>query len=233
MPVGKFQGPIVPPPISPALNEKEQAKVKSEAARQSASDAARLASRAGFQRTPGAARKGLAVGDSSRAPIPLPEDDLDNAEWGQERLDSAQGSLSMAGTQFEECQKSEGPMAEAMTASSFLPTEEGVAELQLLADRPAPEPLPMDEVSTSVSRFFHIELTDKVPIGQRILAAGLVVAGEAGSVEAGASGLNEQKLASGLQRVTQRSNQAVGEAQRMNRGIDKERSVQRTFVFKR
>jgi hypothetical protein len=49
----------------------------------------------------------------------------------------------------------------------------------------------------------------------------------------GEGSLNEKKLAKGLQKVTERGNQAVGEAQRMNKGIDRELNVQRTFVFKR
>ncbi len=114
-----------------------------------------------------------------------------------------------------------------------MPTEADVERLDELAKREAPEPVLLEEASSSVERLFHIPLPAEVPAGHRMVAMGLVVAGEKESVHVEKGGLNEQKLAHGMQRVTERSNQAVGEAQRMSKGISKELSVQRTFVFKR
>ena len=125
-------------------------------------------------------------------------------------------------------------MAEALVGSSFLPTEQDVQRMEALAAREAPEPVPLDDAQSNVERLFNIPLGDEeVPVGHKVVAVGLVVAGETESVEVDKGGLNEQKLAGGVQKVTEKSNQAVGEAQRMSKGIHRELSVQRTFVFKR
>ncbi len=221
-------------PQAPTLQEKEAQQVQQpQRGRISAQDAARIAQQAGFQR--GAHKKGkLDIGDSSHAPIPLPGDDVDTEQWSAEKLDGAQESLAMAGAQFGEiAHGGEAGLADAVAGSSFLPTEEGTQRLEDLAKRQAPEPIPMDEVSTNVERLFQIKLGEAVPLGHKVLATGLVVAGEAGSVDVGAGGINEKKLAGGLKKVTERGNQAVGEAQKMSKGINKELSVQRTFVAKR
>lgn len=199
-------------------------------------DQARIASQAGFQRTHRKkGKKGLDIGDSSRSPIPLPDDDVDEETWTSERLDGAQKNLGLASSQFAEVAELDGEtsVAEVAVGASFLPTEDSVAQLEDLAKRPAPEPIPMDEVTTNVERLFSIKLDEEVPLGHKVLATGLVVAGESGSVDVGKGSLDEKKLAKGLQQVTERGNQAVGEAQRMNKGIDRELNVQRTFVFKR
>lgn len=220
------------------LNEKEASKVQQQnvQGKMSAQDAARIAQQAGFQRAQKKTGKGIDLGDSSRSPIPIPDDENDTELWTPERLESAQENLSMAGAQFAEVAQGgvDGPsIGEAVVASSFMPTEQGVEKLQLLADRPAPEPLPMDEVTTNVRAFFNIELGEDVPPGQKMLVTGLVVAGEAGSVEVNDGKVNEQRLAKGLQEVANRSNQAVGEAQKMSKGVSRELNLQRTFVFKR
>jgi len=36
-----------------------------------------------------------------------------------------------------------------------------------------------------------------------------------------------------LRKVTEKGNQSVGQAQKMNKGIDQQLNLQRTFVFKR
>src|SRR5437867_11884265 len=94
-------------PQAPALQEKEAAKVQQEQrARISAQDAARVAQQAGFQRTQ--KRSALAIGDSSHAPIPLPEDDVDPDAWSPEGLDGTQENLTLAGSQFGEVARAEG-----------------------------------------------------------------------------------------------------------------------------
>ncbi len=232
--VGPGAGPIQPQ--KPGLNQTEAGKVKQQQAQKvSAQDAARLAQQAGFQRTQKKqGKRGLDIGDSSRAPIPLPDDETDTDVWSPDRLDNAQENLTLATTQFDEASKAESaPMAESVVSSSFLPTEEGVQKLQLLAERPAPQPIALDEATTSVKNLFNIELGDEVSVGHKVLATGLVVAGEAGSVAVDKGRLDEKRLASGVQKVTERSNQAVGEAQKMSKGVNRELNLQRTFVFKR
>jgi hypothetical protein len=198
-------------------------------------DAARIAQQAGFQRLGTSKKRNFDVGDSSRSPIPIPDENEDDV-WTQERLDSAQENLMMASAQFAEAARSPeagGSLAEALVGSSFLPTESDTAGLQALADKEPPPPMALDDVTTDVKRLFNIELKDEVPLGHKVLATGLVVAGEAGCVSVDQGGLNEQNLANGLQKVTERGNQAVGEAQKMSKGISRELNVQRTFVFKR
>lgn len=225
--------------VKPDVNQVEAQKVRDANAKRVASqDAARVAQQAGFQRMGKVGKKGFDIGDSSRSPIPIPEDGAeDSAEiWTQERLDRAQENLSLASAQFADAARSPeagGSLAEAVVGSSFLPTEEDLGKLQLLSERQPPEPMALEDVTTDVKRLFNIELKDEVPLGHKVLATGLVVAGEAGCVKVEEGGLNEANLADGLQKVTQRGNHAVGEAQKMTKGINRELNVQRTFVFKR
>jgi hypothetical protein len=171
-----------------ALHDKEQAKVVQQQQRPpgkiSAQDAARLAQQAGFQRAQKKLR-GLDLGDSSRSPIPVPDDEVDTEAWSPERLESAQQHMSLAGTQLDEAAKApEGKdLGEALAASTFMPTDDGVKRLQDLADRPAQEPVPMAEVTANVRSLFGIPLADDIPLGHALLVTGLVVAGEAGAVE--------------------------------------------------
>ena len=233
---GEVRGPLGPQQLQ-NLQQKEAEQVKKEQTSKatSAADAARIASQAGFQRAP--QKKGkLDVGDSSRSPIPLPDDDVSSEAWSSERLNGAQESLGLASAQFGEVAKGgEGGSSIGATvlASSYLPTEEDLAELEDLAKRPAPQPMPLEEVTTNVERLFNIKLDDDVPVGHKVLATGLVVAGEPGSVSVAKGRLDEQRLAGGIQKVTERGNQAVGQAQKMSQGISRELNVQRTFVFKR
>ena len=220
-----------------SLQEKEQAKLQGQQrplGKLSPQDAARLAQQAGLVKGQRKGPKGLDLGDSSRAPIPLPDDDTDTEVWSPEGLEEAQQDMSLASTHLGEAQKpSPQPMAETITATSFVPTEEGLAALEALAGRAAPEPLALDEVTTSVKSLFDIELSADAPVAHKLLAAGLVVAGEASAIEADARGVNEQKLAGGIQKVAERSNQAVGEAQKMSKGVSRELNLRRTFVVKR
>ena len=233
----EIRGGVLPPTTqqTPTLQEKEAAKVKAQQqGKIQSQDAARIAQQAGFQRAQ--AKKKLDVGDSSRAPIPLPEDDVTADAWSPERLEKAQESLGMASAQFDEVEKSaagEASLAEAAVGGSFMPTEKSLEDMEKLAKRPPPEPMPLEEVTTNVERLFNIKLDDEVSVGHKVLAAGLVVAGEAGSVNVDKGVVNEKKLVGGLKKVTERGNQAVGEAQKMSKGINRELNVQRTFVFKR
>ena len=214
--------------------EAEQGKIQKQK-RVSAQDAARMASQAGFQRTRKKG-KGIDIGDSSQAPIPLPDDELDPEAWSQEGPEDAQGSLALAGAQFGEVAKApEGGVSigEAVVGSSFMPVEEDIAELQKIAER-APEPVPMlDEVTGNMASLFGIELGEDVPVGHRVLATGLVVAGEGDSVEVEDGAIKEKEMAGGLEKVTRKGHEAVDQAKTMNKGINKELNVQRTFMFKR
>jgi hypothetical protein len=224
-------------PITPGLQEKEVEKAKVlQQQKISSQDANRIAQQAGFHRLKPQAKKGLDLGDGSRSPIPLPDDDTDEEVWTPERLEKAQENLGFASAQFNEVMKAEDPsvtIGAATVGGSFLPTEQGLADLEVIAKRPAPEPIPLDEATTNVERLFKIKLDDKVPVGHKVLATGLVVAGESSAVDVSKGGLNEKKLAGGIRKVTERGNQAVGEAQRMSKGINRELNVQRTFVHKR
>lgn len=233
----KVSTPIVPqggqPVAKTDLNSLEAQKSKDANAKRIASqDAARVAQGAGFQRL-GKKKGGFDIGDTSRSPIPIPDEQEEDV-WTQERLDKAQENLTMASAQFGEAAKAPGEsLGAAVVGSSFLPTEGDVEAMQRLAEREPPAPMAFEDVTTDVKRLFNIELKDEVPLGHKVLATGLVVAGEAGSVKVNDGGLDEQNLADGLQKVTERGNQAVGEAQKMGKGINRELNVQRTFVFKR
>jgi hypothetical protein len=234
-------GPMRPgslPGQQPAsLQDKEQAKVVQQQQRPpgkiSAQDAARLAQQAGFQRGQKKPLRGLDLGDSSRSPIPVPDDELDTDAWSPERLESAQQHMALAGTQLDEAAAGAKELAEALAASAFLPTDDGMKRLQDLAERPAPEAVAMGEVTANVRSLFGIALADDAPLGHALIVAGLVVAGEAGAVELAGGTLVEARLAGGVQKVAERSNQAVGEAQKMSKGVSLEVNRQRTMVFKR
>ena len=219
-------------PQKPQLDQVEAEKSSQQArtkGRVSPEDAARLAQRAGFDRTK--KRGKIDIGDSSDALAPLPDDDVDPDVWSQEGLDHAKQNLALAGAQFQSfaAEEVDESLAENMAASSFLPTQDGVTKLQDLADRPVPTPMPMDEVTTNAKRLFNLEL-EGVPPGHQMIAAGMIVAGEKEALEVKDKALNEKKVAQGIQRVTEKSNQAVGEAQRLNKGIERERNIRRTHI---
>ncbi|MEO1172052.1 MAG: hypothetical protein AAFX94_08360 [Myxococcota bacterium] len=232
---GRVDNKPLVPTVHPSLNQAESQKVKQQQSnRMSPADQARLASQAGFQKL-GARKKGkgIDIGDASGAPIPLPADEVDPDEWSQEKLEGAQGNLSLAASQFEEIAEEGGDIGEAVVGSSFLPTEDDVSRMQVLADREPPQPVEFEDVGTDVGRFFGIELDDTVPTGHKLLATGLVVAGESESVNVGENGADEAKLAAGVKKVAEKGNQAVSQAQMMNKGINQQVNYNRTFVVKR
>ena len=160
-------------------------------------DAARIRSGSRFPAPPAPRRSARPTSATpSHSPIPIPDDEQDEEVWTQERLDSAQENLMMASAQFAEAARSPeagGSLAEALVGSSFLPIESDTAGLQALADREPPPPVALEDVTTDVKQLFNIELKDEVPLGHKVLATGLVVAGEAGCVQVDQDGLNEQK----------------------------------------
>ncbi len=200
-------------------------------------DAARLAQQAGFQRTQ--KRRGashLDVDDLGRTPIPVPEEEGGPEAWDGEKLNDAQQHMALMSARLAEIatEESSEPFAERLISLGFLPTEEDLCRLESLSGSPEPEALPsMDEAAENVRKLFGVELSSEVPLGHALLVAGLVVAGEGGHAAVKGGAVDEQKLASGMKTIVQRSNQAVGDAQKMNMGINRELNLQRTFVFKR
>lgn len=225
-------------PQVPNVGQQQTQKTNQQRAqRKPANDAQRVAQQAGFHRFNKTKRRAFDIGDSSQAPIPMPDDDVDPEVWTQEGLDSAQENLAMVGSQLEEVTKQteteQASMAEGLASSSFLPTEGGVSKMQELAERPAPEPIPMEEVSNSVKKHFDLDLEETVPMGHRLVATGLVVAGESQAVQRDGDGLSEKSLSQGLQKVTTNGNEAVRRAKDMSSGVNREVSLNRTFMFKR
>lgn len=236
------QNPVPTPKQTPtqvptSLQEHEAAKTQQQQVQKaSAQDAARIAQQAGFQRTGQKKRAGdIDIGDSSRVPIPLPEEESQGEGWDFDVLDKARENFTMAASHCSDIAKDENaePMAETLLSSSFMPTDEGTAKLQLILDREPPPAVPMEEASGHLKSFFDIQLPPEVATGHRLLALGLTVAGEVEAIEVTQGSINERRLAGGVQKVAERSNQAIGEAQKMSKGVSRELNLQRTFVFKR
>ena len=219
----------------PTTEQKTQAQVqKKDAKKVSPQDAARLAQQAGFQKS--RKRGGFDVGDSSQAPIPLPDDELDPDAWSQQGLDNAQQTLSSAGPQLESAMadlKDGLGLGEAFVEGAFMPTEKDLARLQALKER-EPEPQPdMESVSESLKNLFGVEFNKEMSVAERAMAVGLMVAGQSEQVKIDDGTINREELLAGLRKVTEKGNQSVGQAQKMNKGIDQQLNLQRTFVFKR
>ena len=234
----------LPPGVTPALNQTEQAQVKQDKKDKLRSqDASRLAQQAGFQKVDKGKKKKLALGDSSQAPIPLPDDDLDPDAWSQQGLESAEQALSSADAKIEQAFSEVQEGAEGrglglnLLESSFVPVEEDLGRLKAISEREAEmgeenyERLKV--VGKSVGALFGIQFGDNTPVAHQVMAAGLVVAGEPETVVQDGDNLDEKKLANGVQKVTSNGNKAVRKAKSMNQGIGKELSVHRTMVFKR
>lgn len=229
---------------APTLNEREKAEVQQKQSQAlKGKDAARLAQQAGFQRVADRKKGKQIFGDSSQAPIPLPDDELDSEAWTQQGLESAEQALCSADVQLEQVLKEVRAGAEGRTLgtsfleSGFMPVEEDLEKLEALTKREAP----LNEeghhmlraMGESLENLFGIELGEQTSLMHQVMAAGLVVAGESDGVQPNESGLDEEKLASGVQAITNKSNKAVQKAKSMNQGIGKELSVHRTMVFKR
>lgn len=229
---GRIDGhrPVVPQQTN--LNDVEAQKLRQQN-KLSPADQARLAAQAGFQRL-GAhkKRRGKSVDDAGESYL-APDEQVDPDDWNQETLERAQTNLSLATAQFEEIAQEGGDIGEAVVGGSFLPTEGDVDRMQLLADREPPPPVELEDVNTDVKRFFDIEFGDGTPTGHKLLAAGLLVAGEGESVEVVEGATNEAKLAAGVKKVAEKGNQAVTQAQMMNKGINQQVNYNRTLIVKR
>ena len=228
------------PGVTPTLNQNEQAKVNQDKKDKIRSkDAGRLAQQAGFQKADKNRKRKLSLGDSSQAPIPLPDDELDPDAWSQQGLDSAEQALSTAdaclGEAFVEAQDAaEGRgLGVNLLESKFMPTEEDLEKLKALSEREAQPHGDFKRVGESVGALFGIQLGEETTVAQRVVAAGLVVAGETETVVSDGEKLDEKQLANGIQKVTSNGNKAVQKAKTMGQGIGKELSVHRTMVFKR
>ena len=222
-------------PVQVPTTEQQTQVQKKDTKKVSPQDAARLAQQAGFQKSK-KRRGGFDVGDSSQAPIPLPDDELDPDAWSQQGLDNAQQMLSSAGPQLESAiadLKDGLGLGEAFVEGAFMPTEKDLARMQALRER-EPEPAPdMKLVGESLKSLFGVEFNEEMSVAERAMAVGLMVAGESAQVKIDAGAINREELLAGLRKVTEKGNQSVGQAQKMNKGIDQQLNLQRTFVFKR
>ena len=222
-------------PVQVPTTEQQTQVQKKDTKKISAQDAARLAQQAGFQKSK-KRRGGFDVGDSSQAPIPLPSDELNPDAWSQQGLDNAQETLSAAGPQLESAiadLKDGLGLGEAFVEGSFMPTEKDLARLQALKDR-EPEPQPdMKSVGESLKNLFGAEFNEEMSVAERAIAVALMVAGQSEQVQIDDGTINKEELLAGLRKVTEKGNQSVAQAQKMNKGIDEQLNLQRTFVFKR
>src|SRR5690606_9593884 len=109
----------------------------------------------------------------------------------------AQEELSVAGSQFSEVSRAHTDVSLAATTlrNTFLPTEEDVAKMQALANAPAPEPVALADASSSAAALFGLEMDENMPLGQRLIAMGLLVAGQSKSVKIAEGKVSERFLA--------------------------------------
>lgn len=222
-----------------------------------AADAERMASQAGFVRS-GAKKKGqgLDLGDASRGPIPLPEDDVDTSEWSNEGLTAAQsellghtvrlgrgkakarGGLKAAFAAIVGGLGGEGGAHDDAEASEDddAATAERRARLQALVEQSPPAPPAMAALAKSVQTHFGIDIAG-APAGAALVATSLLVAGHAENVQVaavpGAKELVADNLMDGLQRVVEEGRAATDDARRRTEGVSRAMALQRTFVPKR
>ena len=225
-------GTIIPQNKPTSLNEKErQQELKNKGkGKLSELDRARIASNAGFQKL-GPKKKKFDIGDGSQLPYSLPEDDVDTEEWSQNTLSEAQGSMQLVASQMGEIGEagSEVNMGAALVGSSFLPGEDNDF-LEELAKKSNPPP-EITQMKQSIADL-GIDIPENESIGTSVLAAGLVVAGEKSSVVAKDGQLEKDTLAKGIQKTSDRANKALGEANRMNKGIGLQVAKHRTMFRK-
>ena len=212
----------------PAETQNQQAKKK-----MSAQDAARVAQQAGFHKST-RQKKRFDLGDSSQAPIPLPEDELDPDAWSQQALENAQQLLGGAAPQLEQAGAELGEigLAQALLENMFVPTEKDLGRLQALKERESEEEPDLSLVGAGLAARFGLKTEGASP-HEIALAVGLVVAGQTEGLQGPDGDLDRAGLLEGVRKVTEKGNQAVGQAQKMNKGIDEQLNVQRTFMFRR
>jgi len=213
-------------------------------------DAERLVSQAGFARAKKRRPGDLDMGDSSQAPIPLPEDDVDAGAWSAEALAQVQAQLGAQGGVLRAVRqgmaqkpKTRGAKGlwEAMVEAAFGDGGEEPQRLGALGDNPAPDPQALAQMASQAHAHFGLELEGLEP-GSQLLAASLLVAGHseqvavvAGAQEgAGAAKqLDGDKLLGGVEAVLDGGRAAVDDGRRMNEGVSKNLAMHRTFVAKR
>lgn len=156
----------------------------------SAADVERLASQAGFSRTGGKKnKKGIDLGDSSQAPIPLPEDDLDGTDpanaMNYESLAEAQSQMLHHGAAMTRSRgsgtRSLLGMWQALIAGEGTQDEDEEVDeareargkhLQSLASEIPPDAEAMAGLAASIREQFGIDLAG-TPIGPQMMAASL------------------------------------------------------------
>lgn len=225
----------------------------------SAADVERLASQAGFARTGGRKKnKNIDVGDSSQAPIPLPEDDLEGNDYSNgmsyEGLDQAQAQLlhhkaALTRTRGKGIKNLLG-MWESLIAGDGTSDEDDDVDdarqarsrhLQQMQAEIPPDAEALAGLTASIREQFGIDLAGS-PVGPQMMAASLLVAGQREDVAvttspAGASTaaptLDAERLFAGAGRVIDAGRQAADDARKRADGMQRNLSFHRTFVPKR
>jgi hypothetical protein len=214
-------------------------------------DAERLVSQAGFARAKKKRPGEMDMGDSSQAPIPLPEDDVDASVWSAEALAQVQAQLGAQGgllraVRQDSAQKAKSRGAkgfwEAMVEAAYGDGGEEPQRLGALVDNPAPDAGSLAQMAAGAQAHFGLDLAGLEP-GSQLLAASLLVAGQSAQVavvpgaqeagEAGPKQLDGDKLLGGVEAVLDGGRAAVDDGRRMNEGVSKNLAMHRTFVAKR
>ena len=131
-------------------------------------------------------------------------------------------------------------LQEALHETAFAPVAADIGKLAALKarldDEEGDEPTPAaitEQLRARLHSSFGVNLDPDAPFAKVALSAGLLVAGAAETIDDRNGGTSDGNLAAGIKAVTEKSNQAIERAQKLNKGIDVQLSVQRTMVFKR
>lgn len=210
-------------------------------------DAERLFSQAGFARGKKKRPGDLDMGDSSSAPIPLPDDDVDSQIWSQQALSQVQTQLGLQGGIVRKLRQQGAGAASSGSKSLFAalmgeavdPESVDAQRLAALPDSPPPDAEALAHMASQAQAHFGLELSG-LDTGSQLLAASMLVAGlssqvavVAGTSEAPQKTLDGQKLAAGVEAVLDGGRAAVDDGRRMNEGVSKNLAMHRTFVAKR
>lgn len=224
-------------------------------------DAARVASQAGFERggMQPLKQKAFNAGDYSQQSIQLDPSDLGSGEaWSLENLGKANSSILLHTSAFsalaaacrQRLQRRKNPAAQqegneeaplvtdesfggAIIGSQFLPTEEGVADLQNLAaqiSQPEVKTPSLAGMSSDLKLATGVQLPENTAVALKAMSASLVVAGYAEAVQNSDGQLNEEALALGVKQAFEGVKNAMGEGLQMLRGIELNLKMPRTFV---
>ena len=232
---------------SEAAEGERAAKVTQEGVRRvvAPQDAERLVSQAGYAKTKKKRPGELDLGDTSGAPIPLPEDDVDTAMWSPETIALAQTQLGAQEGVFarlmgqEELPDDVQGLFAKLLHEAVTDDAAGEARLQQMEAQPEPDAEALKAMAQDAQRRFGLELEGLAP-GTQMMAASLLVAGRTEQVavlpasEDGAPhALDGKKLVAGVQQVLDGGRRAVDDGRKMNEGVAKNLSMHRTFVAKR